>query len=1508
MSDDRKPPAPSQPETAPLAPSNDVQPLVSFSTIDAPSQRFYAVGTAVLVQAWKYSKILRQLFSSSPTASSIALQSSSNVVSLSTAVFLNFAVLFVLSRLGIPLLDPRLASAKAATTTSNGPQKAVLQPAKSVGLTYIHYIIIFAGLSITDATLVGSASVNPLVLFLNGLLSILQIVTSALGLSVPTVGLFPDVLSRQLSINEGHVRIRDLIQPKSHILGQHTIHILPHSTAKLLPSSACYCVGPDTPQVTVPVLFSNAQPDLLQYSITDFATGHASYFNVSVDSLIPFGASNSDRQSDELNAISAAARTRTTKQGSRESDLLDDEDALDDPTSLLRGVSYAERARIRAERRAQSIGKRSAILDTPKSKRLPPSRNGQQLLWHLPITQPGRIRLERVLDKSRNDARISTSEALVVQCPSTKLIAAASAGTLTDPLSTQHKCPGDRADFAAQVTGVAPLELEYRRVFEPFAPAGSAARQKDSSRQEYKRKISRISPPHHTSPLLLPEAEALLSPTERLALARERTRAASRRNDAGSEDFSWAVSVDVDMPLSSIDLDLPGNYTYALESVTDACGNRVAVHADRHAGLSLAQKARKKIKGDGESTSTYQQSVVVHSRRNVAFDPRQCRPGHPLPLLRNVNGIDLTMQSSLDTEQSGDWNVNVSFQPDNSAANKGLWARDAASATTMQLTLPAHSSRVPFTIEKPGTYRIDDVAGPYCSGEIGSPWTCEIVDVPPPTAQINFSSIEDRCAGPVGVKAMSVLTGTPPFQLEYEVTKQGRHPERKVRTIFDQTRDELDFRPDVDGAVTYRFVKLHDSNYRGIPLDGPSFTQVFHPLSSAEFTAPIRAHDDRAVMQSCSGKQAEADVRFSGAGPWDLTYAVRAGDSVETKVVEGISESPHKLKIDIPKSVAASGGLVTVSLVKIRDARGCEKSLATRDLNVEVRRVQPSVGFLPIKTPKEGRHVEVLSGKAARLPIRLSGQGPWHVDYSWRADESAEEVDLVASLHTVDAELMAEHPGLYRIKRIRDNYCPGNVLEGQEDYRITVRPQPHVQFATDAGVIARNGSLIRAPVCRGRPDSVNIVMSGQFPIDVEYEHIAPSWSASSEPEAAAPLASAAHEVAMHGKRRKTAFTSALGTTNLELSTALPGWHTYILNTVGDAVYSPSRLQGFTTESPRRLEQMILPLPGASFASSSSRHGKPSLCVGDGLDRLSSLPTLKLQGQAPFTVTFEVVSASSASSSSGAGAYRFTRSGIKGHEYKLDLSKDDFAFSSKGLWSIRVVQVTDANNCQSVPQLQSGKQQDDKALVIEVAETADIAAVSTREDYCIGEMVEFSLQGSPPWTVSYDFNGKSAQATVTTAEFSRVAEKPGVFTIKSVAHQQNQCRRDINPRISQDMVKTIHDLPTVRISEGNHYVEDLREGNQAEIIFSFKGVPPFSFTYQRSEPVDTHARPKVLETNTVSGILEERYSIWAAVEGTWSVTWLQDRWCQVSLDYHSGAATPLGKSRLAIKNEAHQEEM
>jgi nucleoporin POM152 len=58
------------------------------------------------------------------------------------------------------------------------------------------------------------------------------------------------------------------------------------------------------------------------------------------------------------------------------------------------------------------------------------------------------------------------------------------------------------------------------------------------------------------------------------------------------------------------------------------------------------------------------------------------------------------------------------------------------------------------------------------------------------------------------------------------------------------------------------------------------------------------------------------------------------------------------------------------------------------------------------------------------------------------------------------------------------------------------------------------------------------------------------------------------------------------------------------------------------------------------------------------------------------------------------------------------------------------------------------------------------------------------------------------------------------------------------------------------------------GDQAEIVFSLIGTPPFTFTYQRSEPSPKKGgKPgKVLETYTVSQVTGPEYSIFSALEG------------------------------------------
>jgi hypothetical protein len=71
---------------------------------------------------------------------------------------------------------------------------------------------------------------------------------------------------------------------------------------------------------------------------------------------------------------------------------------------------------------------------------------------------------------------------------------------------------------------------------------------------------------------------------------------------------------------------------------------------------------------------------------------------------------------------------------------------------------------------------------------------------------------------------------------------------------------------------------------------------------------------------------------------------------------------------------------------------------------------------------------------------------------------------------------------------------------------------------------------------------------------------------------------------------------------------------------------------------------------------------------------------------------------------------------------------------------------------------------------------------------------------------------------------------------------------------------------------------LPKGDQAEIVFTLIGEPPFTFTYQRSElPTKKGGKlGKVLETHTVSRVMNHEYSIFSALEGTWTVTSISDK--------------------------------
>lgn len=82
-------------------------------------------------------------------------------------------------------------------------------------------------------------------------------------------GLGKLVYDRELSISEKRVKWNDIIHNDTHIMGRYTVHILPEGVAKLNPHGHCYCLGPSSPTVTVPIKINGTQPVSIQLTRMD---------------------------------------------------------------------------------------------------------------------------------------------------------------------------------------------------------------------------------------------------------------------------------------------------------------------------------------------------------------------------------------------------------------------------------------------------------------------------------------------------------------------------------------------------------------------------------------------------------------------------------------------------------------------------------------------------------------------------------------------------------------------------------------------------------------------------------------------------------------------------------------------------------------------------------------------------------------------------------------------------------------------------------------------------------------------------------------------------------------------------------------------------------------------------------------------------------------------------------------------------------------------------------------
>ncbi|KAF9225491.1 hypothetical protein BS17DRAFT_801515 [Gyrodon lividus] len=880
------------------------------------------------------------------------------------------------------------------------------------------------------------------------------------------------------------------------------------------------------------------------------------------------------------------------------------------------------------------------------------------------------------------------------------------------------------------------------------------------------------------------------------------------------------------VPLS-LSLDSLGRVTFVLESVIDGMGNVVLLDQ------GVASEAfHHGVTPDSKMT----RSLNVLQRPSISF--RNCGPGNPVPLLIGSEA-SLSLYATDSDALDAPWNIDIKFEPSDGAKSSGKLVKP------WKDTVQTKKQTFSISASAAGEYTITGIRGKWCEGDVLSPETCKVVEKPMPTAEIEWKRIHE-CSGDTGVSASLILHGTPPFQVYYRTQRDKENPRDLVKT-FTSSRGELTLQPEHSGHYFYSFLQLSDTNYRKVELNGPSIDQVVHPLAAADFVSA--GGRTKRVVNSCSGNMVDIEVDLRGTAPWNLELQIVGLRNTDSLEIRDIKTSPARIRVPIPAQIDREGGSFEVDLVSVEDTYGCKRSISVPGVSVNVRRVKPTAKFYS----KNGiRQVTILENDEADIPLRLTGDGPWTIKY-----RRAEEPEFVKTEHmkSPNDHMHVRNRGIYELLEVSDSQCPGSIVAEENYYYVDWIPRPSAQLdpQTPSTFETYNRSHILPPICQAHDDHVDLDLTGTC----AYIKRRPPFQIM-------------YNIAMNDESGvgtivvdQPTFSSIQSRTRFQLHTSTAGRKYYEVKQIGDTAYPLHKHKNAVIPRSERLvfEQQVLPKPSAKFKN----NNRMSFCLNDVLtprDLTSSDGTILLEGTPPFQLQLSI---------RNLAASKVRKETVEVHDkvWKLDLPS--YYFTSIGPYQVIIESVHDSSHCEQA-ELDLLR----RSIWIDIAETAAIIPFDKKKDFCVGDVTQFQLEGTPSWTIGYRINGKSYMQEAKTSPWSIVQQRSGEFTVTSIAHQQKMCKAAIT-----NLHMNIHPLPSAQVGHGKRIYQDIHEGDQAEIVFTLIGEPPFTFTYQRAEPSPKKGgKPgKVLETHTVSGVTTHEYSVFSALEGTWTVTSISDRHCR-----------------------------
>lgn len=275
------------------------------------------------------------------------------------------------------------------------------------------------------------------------------------------------------------------------------------------------------------------------------------------------------------------------------------------------------------------------------------------------------------------------------------------------------------------------------------------------------------------------------------------------------------------------------------------------------------------------------------------------------------------------------------------------------------------------------------------------------------------------------------FAGTPPYTVKYEQRNIKAGPNALGVKAFTAPLNSALIQMDTSkpGDCSYKFTELGDNLYGH---DGRKYTplvvnQKVNPRPFARFASP--GHIYGFCKEESSGEEV-IPINLEGVPPFFLEISVKHHSSSKAEIVSIPNINSNKHNLPIPRRYLDLGQHV-VSIHKVRDARGCQRTIENDTSSVRV-----AVSDVPTIIPLESQ-VDYCVGE--RISYSLSGQAPFEVFYTF------DGMKRKATSQSTNFRRIAEAPGEFTITGVSD--AASGKCEAHKNITKIIHEMPSVKIS-----------------------------------------------------------------------------------------------------------------------------------------------------------------------------------------------------------------------------------------------------------------------------------------------------------------------------------------------------------------------------------------------------------------------------------------------------------------------------